>query len=85
MQNKAQTKNGKQSLLHCATSFYHETCNVAQGLLFTVHGSTTNHTPSLSPLSDGTGLPETWDEPPSLMEMTWTEIRLSAALATDNV
>ena len=41
------------------------------------------HMPSLSPLRDGTGLPEMCDEPPSLMDMMWTETWLSV-LATDS-
>ena len=42
------------------------------------------HKMSLSPLRDGTGLPETLDDAPSLTVSTWTDRRLLEALATDN-
>jgi len=55
-----------------------------QRLLYTSLWWWADHMPSLSPLSDGTGLPETFDEPPSLNETTWTEMCEVAAFATDN-
>lgn len=80
MQNKAQTKKTgtKSFTLHSELSKWHKDCYVQ------VQAGMTSQTPSLSPLREGTGLPETWEELPSLIEMTWTESRLSAALATDS-